>query len=238
MNVSEFVKSYRDYFGEAVQLPIAVRYTDNPLGESRVVTGCMFKQFHRVFNGEVLTFTPETLTCGGGKFYAGLAPMPERVYGFVSEFERYKSDSEMAKSSIAMIDARLSEKPYLNFIRLDKLNSLDGVEGVLFFATPDVLSGLFTWANYDQTDINAVLVPWGSGCSASITAMVNEKRSGGKHCFLGMLDVSARPYFKHDVISFAIPANRFVEMLETFSKCCVAGAPAWLKVKKRINAEK
>ena len=235
MKPQEFVKQYTEFFGDAAPLPVAVCYTDEPLGDPRTVAGCMFKQFHRVLRGETLTFSAENLTCGGGKLYAGLGPTPERVYRFVSEFERYKCDPETAKASITMIDVRLADKPYLNFIRIDRLDDFNGIDGLIFFATPDILSGLFTWANYDQKDINSVQTPWGSGCSTSITALVNENRHGGKHCFIGMLDVSARPYFKRDVLSFAVPMSRFAEMSETFAQCCVAGAPAWLKVKKRIN---
>ena len=239
MSPSEFIRLYREYFGQSVALPVAFCYTGHPMGKLKTVSGCMFKQFHHVFNGEILTFSSETLTCGGGRLYAGLAERaPERVYTFVSEIERYKSDSKTAWHSISMINAMKAPKPYLNFIRIDQLECFEDMEGVLFFATPDILSGLFTWANYDQKDIHSVQLPWGSGCSASITAIVNENRLGGKHCFMGMLDVSARPYFKRDIMSFGIPMSRFVEMTETLSKCCVAGAPAWLKVRKRINARK
>ena len=98
MKPQEFSKQYNDYFGEAAQLPIAVCYTDTPMSEPRAVEGCMFKSFHRVFNGEILTFSAASLSCGGGKLYAGLGPTPERVYRFVSEFERYKCDPETAKS--------------------------------------------------------------------------------------------------------------------------------------------
>ncbi|MBP3588974.1 MAG: DUF169 domain-containing protein [Muribaculaceae bacterium] len=88
---------------------------------------------------------------------------------------------------------------------------------------------------FDTTDVNAVQSPFGSGCSSTITSLVNENRRGGKHCFIGMLDVSARPYFRPDVLSFSIPLSRFREMADTLSRCCVAGAPAWMKVRKRIN---
>ena len=237
MKPQTFVRQYAEYFGEAAQLPLAVCYTDSPLSEPRAVEGCMFKLFHRACKGETVTYSCDSLSCGGGKLYTGLGPMPERVYKFVSEIERYKSNPEVAKEAIRMIDASQSSKSYINFIRIDKLENLDGIEGLIFFATPDILSGLFAWANYDQTDINAVQAPWGSGCSSSITALVNENRRGGKHCFIGMLDVSARPYFKSSILSFAIPMSRFIEMTETFAQCCVAGAPAWMKVRKRINLQ-
>lgn len=237
MTPQEFINNYSSCFGESAPLPLAVVYSESPLGEEKKVPGCMFKQFHRAYNGEIVTLSSDSFTCGGGKLYAGLGPTPPKVYNFVSLVEKYKQDPFTAKESIDLIDARISEKPYLNIVRIDKLDSFDDMEGLMFFISPDILSGLFTWANYDSTDINAVQSPWGSGFSETITSLVNENRRGGKHCFIGMLDVSARPYFKSDILSFSIPKSRFMEMCATLSRCCVAGAPAWLKVKKRINSK-
>lgn len=237
MKPIDFISLYTDFFGSTASLPIAVVYSDTPLGELSKVPGCMFKQFHRAYSGGTVTLNASNLSCGGGKFYSGLGPMPERVYNFVSNCERYKESPETAKESIETIGAELSSNPYINFVRIDRLDSFDDMEGLIFFVNPDVVSGLFTWANYDCKDINAVQSPWGSGCSSSITSLVNENRKGGKHCFLGMFDVSARPYFRQDIISFSIPKSRFDEMCDTLSLCCVSGAPAWLKVKKRINSK-
>lgn len=237
MTPTEFVSRYYEYFGEAAPLPIAIVYSDKPMGEVKSIPGCMFKQFHRAYNGETVTLDAAHFTCGGGKLYAGLGTTPERVYNFVSNIERYKSNPATARCSINSIDARQSDKPFINFIRVDRLETFDDMEGLMFFVSPDILSGLFTWANYDQEDINAVQSPWGSGCSTTITSLVNENRKGGKLCFIGMLDVSARPFFKSDILSFSIPKSRLDEMCETLNKCCVSGAPAWLKVKKRINTK-
>ena len=237
MKPTDFISQYTEFFGDSATLPIAVVYSDTPMGEISKVPGCMFKQFHRAYRGETVILDAENFTCGGGKSYSGLGPLPEHVFNFVSMCERYKQSPETARNSIEAIGAELSGKPYLNFVRIDRLDSFDDMEGLIIFAGPDVVSGLFTWANYDSDDINAVQSPWGSGCSTTITSLVNENRKRGKHCFIGMFDVSARPFFRQDVISFAIPKSRFDEMCVTLSQCCVSGAPAWLKVKKRINSK-
>ena len=237
MTPTEFISKYTEYFGEAAPLPIAVKYSDKPMGEVKSIPGCMFKQFHRAYNGETVTLDATHFNCGGGKFYSGLGPAPDRVYNFVSNIEKYKSTPEAVRSAIDSINPRLSDKPFLNFTRVDRLDTFGDIEGLMFFVSPDILSGLFTWANYDQEDINSVQSPWGSGCSTTITSLVNENRKGGKHCFIGMLDVSARPFFKSNILSFSIPKSRFDKMCETLNKCCVSGAPAWLKVKKRINSK-
>lgn len=235
MTPRQFIELYTAYFGENAPLPIAVIYTDSPLGELRQIPGCLFKQIHRAYNGEPVTFCADNLACGGGRFYAGFAPAPKGVFNFVSLCEKYKASPEIAEQSIRMIDVHPALKSYLNFIRIDRLDSFDGIEGVIFFVTPDVMSGLFVWANFDSTDINSIQSPFGSGCSSTITTLVNENRRGGKHCFIAMFDISARPYFRPNILSFSIPLSRFREMCGTLLQCCVSGAPAWLKVRKRIN---
>lgn len=235
MNPREFVNKYRVYFGDKAPLPIVVKYSKEPYGSLENISGCMFKQLHRAYNGESVSLCKNNLTCGGGKLYTGLGPTPLGVYNFVSNIEKYKQNPEITKKSILFINAQTAEKPFINFIRIDKLENFDDTEGLIFFADPDVISGLYTWANYDQVDINTVQSPWGSGCSSTVTAIVNENRENGKHCFIGLFDISARVFFKSNIISFSIPMSRFKEMLDTIDKCCVSGSPAWLKLRKRIN---
>lgn len=236
MKLSEFLFEYRECFGADAPLPLAVVYTDKPLSEPRNIAGCMFKQFHRAYGGETVTFNAESLTCGGGKLYTGLGPAQERIYDFVSKVEKYKQSPEKVREYIAALNPRLSEKPYLNIVPVGNLDNFDEIEGLMFLVTLDVLSGLFAWANYDSSDLNSVMSPWGSGCASSITTMVNENRAGGKHCFIGMLDVSARQFFRADILSFSIPRSRFMEMCSTMRQCCISGSPAWLKIKKRISS--
>lgn len=235
MTPTEFITEYTDCFGAAAPLPLAVVYTTKPLNEPRNIAGCMFKQFHRAYRGETVTFDAASLTCGGGNLYTGLGPVQERIYDFVSNVEKYKQSPELVRDYITALNPQLSVKPYLNIVPVGNLDSFDGIEGLMFLVTPDVLSGLFAWANYDSADPNAVMSPWGSGCATAITTMVNENRVGGKHCFIGMLDVSVRQFFHHDILSFSIPQSRLMEMCETMRQCCISGSPAWLKVKKRIN---
>jgi len=44
--------------------------------------------------------------------------------------------------------------PFVVFKRWDKLAESDRPDVVIFFARPDVLSGLFTLANYDEAEAN------------------------------------------------------------------------------------
>ena len=128
-----------------------------------------------------------------------------------------------------------AEKPYLNFIRIDQAESFEGTEGILFYATPDMLSGLCGWAFFDNNEPDAVVSMFGSGCSSVVSLTVAENRRGGSRCFLGLFDPSVRPYVGKNELSFTIPYSRFVQMTETMKECFLFDSHAWAKVKARLD---
>ena len=159
----------------------------------------------------------------------------ERVYTFVSEKERYKATPKDVAEYVAKLDVQLTDKKYLNFVRIDHAVSFDNMEGLLFFANPDILSGLATWAYFDNNAEDAVSAPFGAGCATVISYAVRENRLGGRRTFVGLFDPSVRPYVETDELSFVIPAVRFKEMRNTMKKCCLFDTQAWSKIKQRIS---
>ena len=238
MNIQSFIQNYREAFGTYASLPISFYYSDTPLAETEKINGCFFKGLHSVREGNLISLNAEVIGCGGGKFYTGFSELPEHVPGFVSTKERYKQTPEMVLEFIKLIDVRRTDKKYLNFIRIDQLDSFDNMEGLLFFATPDILSGLCTWACFDNNDTDAVTSLFGSGCSNIISTAVQENRMNGHRTFLGLFDPSVRPYVGANELSFVIPYCRFKTMYETMKSCCLFDTHAWEKVKGRINSEK
>ena len=81
----------------------------------------------------------------------------------------------------------------------------DNPDVVIFFARPEVLSALFTLANFDQADPNGVICPFGSGCSSIIHYPRLEQESDNPRAVLGMFDPSARPCVPVDILTLAIP---------------------------------
>ncbi len=235
MTIKDFVTKFREAFGEGTPLPVAFGYS-HKAAEARRIPRCMIGAIRKVCDGEPLTLTTDNVLCGGGGLYTAFRPMPERVPVFVSEAEHYKQKKEMVKDYIDRLDIRLADKPYLNFMRIDRLESLDGVEGVVFFATPDVLSGLCSWAFYDNNADDAVCTRFASGCSSIVTFAVNENRRGGRSCFVGLLDPSARPLVPKNELTFAVPACRFSEMLGTMEQSALF-QKAYSIIRKRINGE-
>lgn len=236
MTIQEFTNKYREAFGESVPLPVAFGYSDKAVTEVKKIPRCMIGAIRKVCDGEPLTLSADNVLCGGGRLYTAFAPMPDRVPVFVSEAEHYKQTKEQVREYIDRLDIRLSGKPYLNFIRMDRLESFDGVEGILFFATPDVLSGLCSWAFYDNNDDDAVCTRFASGCCSIVTFAAKENAAGGHRCFIGLLDPSARPLVPKNELAFTVPACRFKDMMNTMEQSALF-QKSYSIVRKRINGE-
>ena len=236
MTPQQFIEQFRNAFGEAAPLPIAIWYDDRAVATECRVPRCMIGAIRKVCNGEALTLTAENVQCGGGGLYTAFRPMPERVPTFVSEAEHYKRTPEMVCDYVGGLGIELTDKPFLNFMRVDRLERWDKVESILFFATPDILSGLSTWAFYDNNADDAVVAKFASGCASVVTFATVENRKGGKRCFLGMFDPSARPLVPKDELTFTVPMSRFSEMLTTMPDSALY-QKAFSVVRRRINGE-
>ena len=129
MNVSTFIQNYTEAFGEHAPLPLLFFYSDTPLADTEKINGCFFKGLHTVRKGNPVSLNADVIGCGGGKFYTGFSEMPERVPGFVSIKERYKQMPEMVIDFIRQLDVRQTDKKYLNFVRIDQVESFDNMEG-------------------------------------------------------------------------------------------------------------
>lgn len=236
MNISCFVNDYREAFGECAPLPVLFFYSDTPLADTEKTGGCFFKVLQRVRQGIPVSLNGEVIGCGGGKFYTGFASMPEYVPDFVSQKEHYKQTPGMVADYIKQLGLEAAGKKFLNFVRADQVDDgFEDAEGFLFFATPDILSGLCAWAFYDNNSPDAVTSMFGSGCSSVVSLAVKENRDKGSRTFLGLFDPSVRPHVGENELSFVIPFHRFKTMCVTMRQCCLFGTRAWGKVKERIN---
>ena len=234
MELKEFIESYREAFGENAQLPLLFGYSDTPVAQTAKIGGCFFKGLQAAREGTPISLSVDVIGCGGGKLYTGFTDMPEHVPNYVSITEKYKRTPEMVADYVKRLEIPRATKPYLNFVRIDKAESFEGFEGVMFYATPDMLAGLCGWAFYDTNEPDTVMAQFGSGCSTVVSMTVVENARGGYRCFLGLLDPSVRPWVGQNELSFTIPMSRFTAMLDTMRQCFLFGSHAWEKLKTRL----
>ena len=236
MELKAFIVSYREAFGDGAQLPLLFGYSDEPVADTAKIGGCFFKGLQAAREGRPVALSADVIGCGGGKLYTGFSDMPERVPNFVSLTEKYKRTPEMVADYVRRLEMPRASKQYLNFVRIDQADSLDGFEGVMFYATPDALSGLCGWAFYDNNEPDAVVAQFGSGCSTVVSMTVVENARGGHRCFLGLFDPSVRPWVGENELSFTVPMCRFTEMLVTMRQCFLFDSHAWKKIRARLES--
>jgi uncharacterized protein (DUF169 family) len=241
-----FIRLWDKYFVKA-ELPITFYYTDEEghaqLVEPGSVSRCVIGALSEVRKGNSLCFGADSIGCPGGKRYLGFAEgiMPGFEY-FLSygipgrlEGERYCKTPELVREIMKNTPTFRAPARYIVFKRWDKLEESDNPEVVIFYARPDVLSGLFTLARFDEVDRNAVSAPFGSGCSTIVQYPYLEKGSEHPKAIIGMFDPSARPSVPHDVITLSVPIEKFVGMLDNMEESFLI-TNTWSRIKKRIDS--
>ena len=240
----EFVRLWGKYFGGA-ELPIVFYYADEAGAVERVKSAgghrCIFADLMKVRGGRSLCFDAQSIGCFGGRRYTGFAEelMPNFEY-FLScgipgklEGERYKKTPELVQAFVQKAAHMKAPRPFIIFKRWDMLEGPDQPDVVVFFARPDVLSGLFALANYDVDDPNGVLAPFGAGCGSIVQYPYLERLSDSPRAVLGLFDVSARPFIPEDMLSFSVPMDKFERMTDNMEESFLV-TQSWAKIQKRI----
>ena len=205
---------------------------------------CLIGDLAKVRKGKPLSFNASTIGCFGGKRYLGFegAELPDFAY-FLSygipgklEGERYKKSPGLVREHVRHQPPEKAPHEFITFKRWDGMEEADHPLAVVFFAPPDVLSGLFTLANFDEPQPNGVIAPFGAGCASIVDYPLREIKSSAHRAVLGMFDVSARPCVPSGVLTFAVPWPKFVRMADNMEESFLI-TKSWDKVRKRIKKE-
>jgi hypothetical protein len=240
-----FITQWKKYFNNA-DLPVTFYYTDSPSYADIVPSSgkwnCIICQLQKVRSGESLAFSSESVKCGGAKRYLGFTDkMRPNFEYFLScgienkmEGERYKQTPELVVELMKKQEKLKIPGKYIVFKRWDKLNENDNPEVAIFFAAPDILSGLFTLANYDQSEPNGTITPFAAGCGSMVYFPYLEKESTQPKAVIGMFDVSARPCVPDGILTFSVPMVKFSKMISYMDESFLI-TDSWKKVQKRIK---
>lgn len=239
-----FVSRWKRYFASS-ELPICYFYTDKvraeDMRETTHVHRCLIGNLNRVREGFSFVYDATTPGCAGGKRYTGFTQkLRPRFEYFLScgipgemEGERYKKSPDLVRVHLEQHPPFEAPGRYLVFKRWDKLAPEEQPLAVVFFATADVLSGLFTLANYDVADVHGVITPMGSGCASIINYPYVEAQSEHPRCILGMFDVSARPCVPENRLTFAVPIKCFERMVLNMDESFLI-TESWNLVRNRL----
>jgi len=231
---------------EGADLPIIIYYA-NEVSEVELAKPpsghrCVMADLSKVRAGRDICLGADSFGCFGGKRYLGFGQevMPNFEY-FLScgipgkiEGERYKNTPELVREIMGKAPKFEAPGRFIVFKRWDMLDESDEPDAVVFFARPDVLSGLFTLANFDVGELEGVFCPFSTGCGSIVQYPYLERESDRPRAVVGMFDVSARPFVSEDVLSFSVPMNKFTSMVRNMDESFLI-TKSWGKVRRRIK---
>ncbi len=221
--------------------PLAFFYSDlEPRGFRPEEDGwmCVVAALGRARRGETVYFDREHFGCPGGGYYLGFCERRPDLEYFVStgipgqtEGEHYKKSPELVRAFLQANPVAPAPARYAVFQPMSALSEDQEPSIVICFGTGDELSGLLGLANYARAE-DAVICPFGSGCSTIVTFALREAQHDPPRAVLGMFDPSARPFVATEELSFAAPLALWIEMLQHADESFLKTA-TWAKVRKR-----
>ena len=241
---NQFLELWKNYFGNA-ELPIICYYTEGDGGAERAEKSkgrsCLICELIKVRNGKAVVYHADAITCGGARRYLGYTDKMRPGFDYFlscgndeTEGERYIRTPEMVREMMKHQRNLHMGGKNLVFKRWDILGESDEPEIVIFFARPDVLSGLFTLSNFDQVEPNGTITPFGAGCGTIIHYPYLESKSERPRAVIGMFDPSARLCVPEDVLTFAVPMKKFVKMIGYMEESFLI-TETWSAIRKRID---
>ena len=186
---------------------------------------------------------PEECGCMGGGYYTGMyAPYMEANVFYVStgipgtpmEGEHYIASPEAMRAFMEDSLPPPHEGRYCVIKPLELFAAPEEPLVVVFFARPEVLTGLFSLATYGADHHHAVVSPFGAGCTGIIAWPLVYAARGRECAVLGGFDPSARKFMKPDELTFAIPIGLYRKMLDRMEESALPRR-AWQGVLKKVR---
>jgi hypothetical protein len=243
----QFLIGWQKYFPSA-EFPISFYYTDTPIGATPVPSGdrphCLIAELGAVRKGKSVSFDINSVPCMGGKRFLGFSDQLRPGFRYFLSCgiegkipaERYKKSPELVDRFVASQPVPPAPASNIVFKRIDSLVDTDQPVAAIFFARPDILSGLFTLANYDEEEREAVCAPFGAGCSSIVHQPMLESAKDRPRGVIGMFDITARPHIPADMLTFAVVWRKFESMVRNMDESFLI-TDSWSKVQRRLEKE-
>lgn len=186
----------------------------------------------------------EEYGCPGGVFYSSMMkPNLRFIEHYVTtgfegtpiHGERYLPSPESMRKFLAKVDPRKAPAKYCIFKPLSAFSESEEPEFVIFFARPEVLSGLFTHTTFTTGEVDCVASPFGAGCTNILAWPLHYKEQGIEKAVLGGFDPSARKYMKTDELTFTVSWSLYEKMLRALPESMFNVDGAWTSVRKKTR---
>lgn len=186
----------------------------------------------------------EEYGCPGGVFYcATMKPNLRFIEHYVTtgfegtpiHGERYLSSPEAMRTFLDRVEPRDAPGKYCIFKPLSLFTKGEKPEFVIFFARPEVLTGLFIQTTFTTGNVDSVAVPFGAACTNIVGWPLYYQERGEEKAVLGGFDPSARKYMKTDELTFTLPWSLYGKMLKALPESMFNFEGAWPTVRKKIQ---
>ncbi len=176
---------------------------------------CMVMHLKRVTKKSArVCFSKGKTGCPGPGFYCGFSgPVGGNPGLFLSEGEGLKKNEKVGNAFYDAVQPIPAKEKYLFWEKINTIESKREIEVINLFVDGKNLSSLNTLANYDRKTNENVIIEFSSGCQSLYTLPVKENIKKNPKCVVGLLDPCVRKFLPDDVLSFSIPSNRFVEIV-------------------------
>lgn len=210
--------------------------------EDSAAKSCVYQLFDAAIESKVILHS-RTISCRGAcvgcGFTDGIPDIPGGFGHFISKGrgegfprgERIKCCPKIAEEMLLSQPQKIMET--FNAIEIEPFHEHLKPELILFFVTPDQLSGLLALFYYRTHEIDRVIVPMSSGCAQLFRIPFGETKKERPKAVLGNVDFFSRPHLDKSLLSFVVPFSSFAQMCEDAPECCFY-SPAWNGVKKRL----
>ena len=235
-------------FGPKPGVPISRELED----QGQVDMQAVFKDFSCVIGNIWLArkkhcaayISSEEYGCPGGVFYCSMMkPNLRFIEHYVTtgfegtpiKGERYLPSPESMRKFLGKVNPRKAPAKYCIFKPLSLFSDGEEPEFVIFFARPEVLSGLFTHTMFTTGDVDSVASPFGAGCTNILAWPLFYMEQGMEKAVLGGFDPSARKYMKTDELTFTVSLSLYQKMLKSLPESMFKVGKDWAVVRKKVD---
>lgn len=194
--------------------------------------------------GGAAFISAEEYGCPGGVYYCSMMkPHLRFIEHYVStgyegtplHGERYMPNPDAMRAFMLEVNPREAPGKYCIFKPLSRFADGETPEFVIFFARPEILSGLFTHAVFTTGDMQCVVSPFGAGCTNMIAWPLYYQGRGEEKGVIGGFDPSARKFMKTDELTFTVPLSLYEKMLAALPESMFTHETDWKNVRKKVD---
>ena len=235
-------------FGPKPGIPISRELED----QGKLDMQEMFKHFSCVMGNIWLArkkrraayISTEEYGCPGGVFYCSMMkPNLRFIEHYVTtgfngtpvHGERFLPSPEAMRAFLDKVNPRKAPAKYCIFKPLSLFTEGETPECVIFFARPEVLTGLFVQTTFTTGDVDSVASPFGAGCTGIIAWPLYYKEQGIEKAIIGGFDPSARKFMKTDELTFTVPLSLYKKMLAALPESMFNVDGDWPTVRKKVD---